>query len=631
MASPPSGQFSVGSRIAGYVLEEQIGQGGMAAVFRAHDDRLDRYVALKILAPALAADDEFRQRFIRESRAAAAVDDPHIVPVFEAGEASGVLFIAMRFVGGGDVASVVRRSGSLAPEEAAGIVSQVASALDAAHARGLVHRDVKPSNMLLDAGDDSGRPDHVYLSDFGLSKAHMSSAKITATGQFLGTLDYISPEQVNGDHVGPAADQYSLACAAFELLSGIPPFRRDTGMALMYAHLHQPPPTLSGVRPELSATVDAVFARALSKAPADRYASCREFAEAMRSALGLPSYRGAKGSGQGTAAKAPVRVPDAMTVTYADGMSADDHPITEMADLERADTQLAQARQSDTQLSDARQPDTQLAEARQPDSQQADTKRPGAEPPGTSKASVDHTEAPILDRAAPAPWWRSRTALVVGIAAVVLVGVSLPLLLHGSGPPGSVIFSSNLSSGSGDGWHVQPDASDGSISGGSYNVRSASSGATEIAVPAGASQVYPSAPADVRIDVTARATKGPAGQMHYGIACRDTNGNAYLFDIQGDKASIGKLVQGGYQPLHTVSSGSVQVGGANQLTATCKTVAGQASVRLSFAVNGTQLITVTDRASPLSGGSVGFFTGFYNTSIPGGVAANFHSFVVRQA
>src|SRR5580692_948244 len=155
------GGFGPGSRIAGYRLEEQIGQGGMAVVFRAHDERLDRTVALKILAPALAADEAFRQRFIRESRAAAAVDDPHIIPVFEAGEADGVLFIAMRYVSGGDVRTLLDRDGALPAGRAAAIISAVASALDAAHAAGLTHRDVKPANMLIDVRP--GRPDHVYL------------------------------------------------------------------------------------------------------------------------------------------------------------------------------------------------------------------------------------------------------------------------------------------------------------------------------------------------------------------------------------------------------------------------------------------------------------------------------------
>ena len=284
------GGFAPGSRIAGYLLEEQIGQGGMAVVFRAHDERLDRRVALKILAPALAADEAFRQRFIRESRAAAAVDDPHIIPVFEAGEASGVLFIAMRFVRGGDVRSLVSQFGPLPPGRVAEITSQVASALDAAHGRGLVHRDVKPANMLLDASSGSGRPDHVYLSDFGLSKGSLQASGLTGTGTFLGTLDYISPEQIEGKPVDGRADEYALACAAFELLTGTPPFQRDEAMAVMYAQLSEPPPAVTARRPDLQAGVDAVFAKALAKAPADRYPNCREFSDALREAFGIRPY-----------------------------------------------------------------------------------------------------------------------------------------------------------------------------------------------------------------------------------------------------------------------------------------------------------------------------------------------------
>jgi serine/threonine-protein kinase len=284
------GAFQPGSQVAGYLLEEQIGAGGMAVVFRAHDIRLDRTVALKILAPGLAADEAFRQRFVRESRAAAAVDDPHIIPVFEAGESQGVLFIAMRFVPGGDARSLVARSGPLPPRRAAEMISQVASALDAAHGRGLVHRDVKPANILLDAGGRQGRREHVYLSDFGLSKTALSGSGLTGTGMFLGTLDYVAPEQIEGRPVDGRTDEYALACAAFELLTAAPPFPRDDAPASMHAHLSEPPPTVTGRRPDLPASVDAVVAHALAKAPADRYPSCREFAEALRAALGMRPY-----------------------------------------------------------------------------------------------------------------------------------------------------------------------------------------------------------------------------------------------------------------------------------------------------------------------------------------------------
>src|SRR6266481_4996282 len=282
------GGFAPGARIAGYLLEEQIGQGGMAVVFRAHDERLDRTVALKILAPALAADEAFRQRFIRESQTAAAVDDPHIIPVFEAGEASGVLFIAMRLVRGGDVGTLLRRHGPMQPSRAAAIVAPVAAALDAAHEAGLVHRDVKPTNMLLDVRP--GRPEHVYLSDFGLSKAALGGSMLTGTGLFLGTLDYSAPEQIQARPVDGRADQYALASAAFELLTGAPPFQRDEAMAVMYAQLSESAPALTSRRRDLPFAADPVFAKALAKAPADRYGSCRDFSDALRAAFGLRPY-----------------------------------------------------------------------------------------------------------------------------------------------------------------------------------------------------------------------------------------------------------------------------------------------------------------------------------------------------
>jgi Protein kinase domain len=280
--------FGPGARVGGYLLQEQVGHGGMAVVFRALDERLGRSVALKILAPALAADEAFRQRFIRESRTAASVDDPHIIPVFEAGEAGGVLFIAMRYVQGGDVRSLLFREGALPQPRVASIVSPIGSALDAAHGAGLIHRDVKPANILLDVRQ--GRPDHVYLSDFGLSKEALGSVGLTGTGLFLGTVDYAAPEQIDGRQVDGRTDQYALGCAAFEMLCGQPPFRRDQGLAVLHAHLSQPPPSPTSRRPELPSAVDSVFARVLAKSPEDRYRTCGEFGDALRDALGLAAY-----------------------------------------------------------------------------------------------------------------------------------------------------------------------------------------------------------------------------------------------------------------------------------------------------------------------------------------------------
>jgi serine/threonine protein kinase len=281
-----SQEFRAGSLLAGYRLEVRLGAGGMAVVFRARDERLGRLVALKILAPEIAEDREFRRRFIAESRAAAKVEDPHIIPVHEAGEADGVLFIAMRFVAGGDLRRVLEREGALAPGRAVEFISPVASALDAAHRTGLVHRDVKPANILVDASPD--RPDHVYLSDFGVSKGAVSSA--SRTGHFLGTPNYSAPEQIQGLAVDGRADQYALACVAYQLLTGEVPFERDQDMAVLYAHVSEPPPSLGARRPDLPSAADRVLARAMAKAPENRYGCCREFADALREALGLSPY-----------------------------------------------------------------------------------------------------------------------------------------------------------------------------------------------------------------------------------------------------------------------------------------------------------------------------------------------------
>ncbi len=273
-----------GCRVAGYLLERLVGVGGTAAVFRARDERLGRVVALKLLT----GDESVRRRFAREARAIAAVDHPHIIPVYEAGEADGVLFIAMRFVAGDDLRVLVGREGSLRPRRAAAFLSPVASALDAAHAAGLVHRDVKPANMLVDVGP--GRPEHVYLSDFGLAKGVLSVGGLTRAGQFLGTPDYSAPEQISGRSVDGRADQYALACVAYKLLSGSLPFEREEPMAVLYAHLSLPPPPVTSVRPDLPAAVNEVLARALAKEPADRYSSCGAFADALRDALGVEPY-----------------------------------------------------------------------------------------------------------------------------------------------------------------------------------------------------------------------------------------------------------------------------------------------------------------------------------------------------
>ncbi|MFI8228925.1 serine/threonine-protein kinase [Streptomyces sp. NPDC085900] len=274
----------VGRQVAAYRIEREIGRGGMAVVYRALDLRLERTVALKLLAPELARNDTFRLRFTHESRAAAAIDHPHIVPVYEAGETDGVLYIAMRYVDGSDLRHLLDRRGPLAPSTTLRIAAQVASALDAAHEHGLVHRDVKPGNILVARGTDSDHPEHTYLTDFGLTKKSLSLTGFTSVGQFVGTLDYVAPEQISGRPVDGRCDVYGLACVVFETLAARPPFRRDDDMALLWAHQYDQPPPLTEFRPDLPAAVDTVFDRALAKSPDDRHDSCLAFVAALRAA-----------------------------------------------------------------------------------------------------------------------------------------------------------------------------------------------------------------------------------------------------------------------------------------------------------------------------------------------------------
>ncbi len=284
-------------KIAGYRLEGHIGQGDSAVVYLAHDERLDRKVAVKILAAEFASDAAFQTRLLDHVRAAAEIGHPRILPVYEAGDAGGVVYIAMRYVQGGDVRSLL--SSPLRPlpfAQAWNVIAQIASALDAAHAHGVIHRDVKPANMLLDAssgvdgrtpGWPSGRGlDPVYLSDFGMRR-DWSPGEIIAAGRFAETFGYTAPEQIEGRALDGRADVYSLGCTAFELLCGTPPFGQDQGLTVMYGQLYAPPPTATARRPDLPVAVDVVLATALAKNPTQRYATCGQFAEELRTALGL--------------------------------------------------------------------------------------------------------------------------------------------------------------------------------------------------------------------------------------------------------------------------------------------------------------------------------------------------------
>ena len=272
----------IGTEVAGYRIERVLGRGGMSVVYLAHDPRLKRNVALKLLASELAEDDSFRARFLRESQLAASLDHPNVVPVYEAGEADGLLYIAMRYVVGSDLKALLRAQGALAPERALALVGQVASALDAAHERGLVHRDVKPSNVLLTGPP---REEHCYLADFGLSTS-ASDRSVADPQKIVGTIDYVSPEQIRGLEVDGRADVYSLTCLLYECLVGHVPFRRPSDVAVIYAHLEEPLPKASERAPALPAALDRVLERGTAKRPEERWQTSTELVDASLAALG---------------------------------------------------------------------------------------------------------------------------------------------------------------------------------------------------------------------------------------------------------------------------------------------------------------------------------------------------------
>ncbi len=269
----------VGSEIAGYRITGLLGRGGMGFVYEAEHAILGRKAAIKTLSNDLGGDGDFRERFVQESQMVAALDHPSIIPIYDAGEENGVVYIAMRHVGGGDLQGLIA-AGQLELERAVSILEQVAGALDAAHAHDLVHRDVKPANVLIDSSSH-----RVYLTDFGIAKQARKRG-LTRTGFFVGTLDYAAPEQIQGKPVGPQADVYAFGCLLFECLTGKKPFDRETDVAVMHAHLLDPPPSATELRPELPAELDDVIARALAKNEEERTASCREVIEAVRACLG---------------------------------------------------------------------------------------------------------------------------------------------------------------------------------------------------------------------------------------------------------------------------------------------------------------------------------------------------------
>src|SRR6185312_2384695 len=270
-----------GSVLAGFRVRSLIGEGAMGAVYLAEDLSRRQRVALKVLDPELARDERFRQRFLRESQVASSLDHPNIVTTFASGDEGGVLYLAMEYVDGVDLRELLRRNAVLDLERTLALLAQVAAALDAAHAEGLVHRDVKPGNILVATRAIGER---AYVCDFGLARHVSSVSSLTGERGFVGTIDYVPPEQIEGGTIDARADVYSLGCVLFQCLAGERPFDRESELSVVFAHLNEPPPRLTDLWPELPEAFDDVFATALAKEPDERYSTCGELMAAATAA-----------------------------------------------------------------------------------------------------------------------------------------------------------------------------------------------------------------------------------------------------------------------------------------------------------------------------------------------------------
>jgi serine/threonine protein kinase len=302
LVDAPAVELAPGSQFGGYVIEGTAGRGGMGIVYRARQLRPARIVALKVISPVLAGDREFRERFERESEIAASLEHSNVIPVYQVGEESNLLFIVMRYVEGTDLRAVLAAEGRLDPPRAIVILSELTAALDAAHARGLVHRDIKPANVLIAR---EGRREHVYLTDFGLAKLSAGDGR-TRTGMFVGTLDYAAPEQIEGRRVDARTDVYAAGCVLYEMLTGRAPFRNDSDVAIMFAHVSADPPSARALVPSLPPAFDAVIARAMAKDPAYRYQSAGDLArDAAAAASGGQQERSDRSVATGPAAPQP--------------------------------------------------------------------------------------------------------------------------------------------------------------------------------------------------------------------------------------------------------------------------------------------------------------------------------------
>ena len=585
----------IGTQIGDYRIERLLGRGGMSVVYLSEHVRLKRKAALKLLSPELAEDPTFRARFVSESERLAQLDHPNIIPVFEAGEADGLLYIAMRYVRTTDLKGLIEQEGHLDPERAVRIIAQTASALDAAHEQDLVHRDVKPANILVAIGAGPEGTDHVYLSDFGLTKHTQSRSGLTQTGHFMGTIDYVAPEQISGKGVDGRTDQYALACVLYQCLTGEVPFPRDEETAALFAHLQDAPPRATEHRPELPAGIDDVIGRALSKAKEDRYDSCADFARAARAALNV--------AGSTITAAAPI----SGTVLAAPPPTGD---VTEPA----GETGLP----SPPPIQSPPPPVVEPALA-------------AAAGPGPTKAKRPSSQK----------WIASGVVLLIlgaGVLALTLGGGDDG---GGSGDGGtgqtgnqsqSVLLFDDFGD-PGTGWE---EVSSGGVTQGYVDGRYQVSFDQEappgvFAVAKDGAQSISSGNVGVSATITL-LSESQSRRDGFGLACRVGSGGAYYFIVSSTGGwSIQELEAGHRNPkvlLDSQDQQPVPIQDVNRMEITC-TGSANGPARLTLTVNGTQVPVVPDH-TPLPPGSVGMAVAGPTIDPPAGLSVAFDDFRVED-
>ena len=589
----------IGVQIGDYRIEKLLGRGGMSVVYLAEHVRLKRKAAIKVLSPELAEDPTFRARFVSEWERLAQLDHPNIIPVFEAGEAEGLLYIAMRYVKTTDLKGLIDQEGRLDPERAVRIVSQTASALDAAHDQDLVHRDVKPANILVAIGAGPEGTDHVYLSDFGLTKHTQSRSGLTQTGHFMGTIDYVAPEQIAGKGVDGRTDQYALACVLYQCLTGSVPFPREEETAALFAHLQDTPPRPTELRPELPPAIDEAITRAMAKQKEERFDTCTDFARAARAALNVTAPS-----------------------------------VTERPAPQISETVLATA------------PGVGAAASTLPQAPSLEATPPP--PSGTTPPAEGGPQGPQ-----PPPDRRKYLGIGLIAAAIVVIGVIVVTQLGGDGDGGddgddtggnglvsgpNVLLSDDFSDPS-TGWEDETigGVTQGYVDG-RYEIRFEGESPDVFAVAADGARSVISGNVAVSADVEILG-ESESERSGFGLSCRvgaraASKRSAYYFIVSQEGGwSIQKLAPGQQRPQILADSEefpvAIPIRDVNHIEARC-TGPDTGPVTLAFTVNGTELPETTDRLAVLAPGAVGMAAAGPTLVSPSGLAVAFDNFLAED-